>query len=147
MQIDSYVPKTRSDLGIPLEKHPINYDEYFGDTPIYTMFLLVRQQLLAFPSYLLFNVSGQKSYPKWTNHFDRMCFSRGYIRIFSNIRAANSVIFNKAQRNSVILSNVGIFIMAWIVTYAISVFGTAQIVKYYGIPWFMVTHWVCPSRH
>ncbi|KAF8581811.1 hypothetical protein K439DRAFT_1413973 [Ramaria rubella] len=120
-----YVPKTRSDLGLPLEeKHPIDYEEYFGDTPIYTMFMLVRQQLLAFPAYLLFNVSGQKSYPQWTNHFD-----------------PNSVIFNPSQRNAVILSNLGISLMAWLVTYSSSVFGTTNVVKYYGIPWLAVTHW------
>lgn len=51
-----YVPKTRSILGLPSkqyeEEHGIDWDEYFGDTPIYTMFMLVRQQLLAFPAYL-----------------------------------------------------------------------------------------------
>ena len=48
-----YVPKTRSELGIPQKNaEPIDYDEYFGDTPIYTLLMLVRQQLLAFPAYL-----------------------------------------------------------------------------------------------
>lgn len=48
-----YVPKTRSELGIPEEGHGhIDYEEYFGDTPIYTLFVLVRQQVLAFPAYL-----------------------------------------------------------------------------------------------
>jgi len=89
-----YVPKTRSDLGLPKEGDPrLDYDEIFGDTPIYTLFMLIRQQLLAFPAYLrksyiispvpvidlvwpnsvVFNVSGQKAYPKWTNHFDCEC--------------------------------------------------------------------------
>ena len=68
-----YVPKTRSDLGLPKEEpgHTLDYDELLGDTPIYTLYMLIRQQVLAFPAYLLFNVSGQKNYPKWTNHFDR----------------------------------------------------------------------------
>jgi omega-6 fatty acid desaturase (delta-12 desaturase) len=48
-----YVPKTRSDLGLPKEGDPeLDYDEIFGDTPIYTMLMLIRQQLLAFPAYL-----------------------------------------------------------------------------------------------
>lgn len=48
-----YVPKTRSNLEIPDEgEHPIDYGELFGDTPMYTMYMLVRQQLLAFPAYL-----------------------------------------------------------------------------------------------
>lgn len=54
-----YVPATRSDLGIPADHGAhIDWDEIFGDTPIYTLFTLVRQQLLAFPAYLLMNVSG-----------------------------------------------------------------------------------------
>ena len=48
-----YVPKTRGDLRIPrLLQHEIDWEEHFGDTPIYTLYMLVRQQLLAFPAYL-----------------------------------------------------------------------------------------------
>lgn len=48
-----YVPKTRSDLGIPLKpREEIDWDDYFGDTPLYTLFMLLRQQVLAFPAYL-----------------------------------------------------------------------------------------------
>ena len=68
-----YVPKTRSDLGLPPgdDGKQVDYSEFFADTPVWTLLLLIRQQLLAFPTYLLFNVSGQKGYPKWTNHFNR----------------------------------------------------------------------------
>ncbi|KAL0581658.1 hypothetical protein V5O48_000359 [Marasmius crinis-equi] len=118
-----YVPKTRKDLEIPLQE-PIDWDEIFGDTPVYTMFMLVRQQLLAFPAYLLFNVSGQKDYPKWTNHFD-----------------PGSILFTKEQRNAVILSNVGIASMVYLVAHASSVFGAWEVVRFYGIPWLAVTHW------
>ncbi|KAK7062767.1 hypothetical protein VNI00_000256 [Paramarasmius palmivorus] len=121
-----YVPKTRSDLGIPKEG-PIDWDEIFGDTPLYTLLMLIRQQLLAFPAYLMFNVSGQKGYPKWTNHFD-----------------PSSILFTKEQRNAVILSNIGIAAMVWAVTYASTVYGVFEVIKFYGIPWLAVTH--CP-RH
>jgi hypothetical protein len=48
-----YVPKTRSELALPPSGSPeIDYEEIFDDTPIYTLFMLVRQQLLAFPAYL-----------------------------------------------------------------------------------------------
>ncbi|KAL0945986.1 hypothetical protein HGRIS_012264 [Hohenbuehelia grisea] len=119
-----YVPKTRSDLDLPHSASALDYDELLGDTPIYTLFMLVRQQLLAFPAYLLFNVSGQKHYPKWTNHFD-----------------PNSVLFTKAQRNAVIISNVGIVAMMLGVSYASTLYGSSDVIKYYGIPWLAVTHW------
>lgn len=49
-----YVPKTREDLSIPDEEpgKTIDYSEIFGDTPLYTLFMLIRQQVLAFPAYL-----------------------------------------------------------------------------------------------
>ncbi|TFK71170.1 delta 12 fatty acid epoxygenase [Pluteus cervinus] len=122
-----YVPKTREDLGMPDESshgHKIDYEEYFGDTPLYTMYMLIRQQLVAFPAYLLFNVSGQKTYPKWTNHFD-----------------PNSILFTAEQRNAVIMSNIGIAAMVYGVSQASAIWGFGQVVKFYGIPWLAVTHW------
>ncbi|KAF8069221.1 fatty acid desaturase-domain-containing protein [Lyophyllum atratum] len=121
-----YVPKTRSGLGLPEQDKAtaIDYDEILGDTPIYTLYMLIRQQLLAFPAYLLFNVSGQPNYPKWTNHFD-----------------PNSILFMNSQRNAVIMSNLGISSVILILRHASSVYGFSEVVKYYGIPWLLVTHW------
>jgi hypothetical protein len=49
-----YVPKTRIDLNIPEEESgkTIKYSDFFDDTPLYTLIMLVGQQLLAFPAYL-----------------------------------------------------------------------------------------------
>ncbi|KAF7320734.1 Linoleoyl phosphatidylcholine delta-12 acetylenase [Mycena chlorophos] len=93
-----YVPKTRTDLGLPSLDHAtaLDYEEILGDTPLFTLFMLVRQQLLAFPAYLLLNVSGQQRYPRWTNHF-----------------LPNSVLFTRKQRTAVLLSNLGLFVTAF----------------------------------
>ncbi|KAI5829900.1 hypothetical protein K523DRAFT_273386 [Schizophyllum commune Tattone D] len=121
-----YVPKTRADLGLPRAHaaRAIDYDEILGDTPVYTLFMLVKQQLVAFPAYLLFNVSGQKTYPKGTNHFD-----------------PNSILFTPEQRTAVLLSNAGIGAMIVAVIGASCAYSFAEVVKYYGIPWLLVTHW------
>ncbi|KAL9713608.1 hypothetical protein Ac2012v2_003219 [Leucoagaricus gongylophorus] len=120
-----YVPKTRSDLGIPVENgQHIDYEDYFGDTPVYTLIMLLCQQFLAFPAYLMFNVSGQKTYPRWTNHFN-----------------PNSILFSKEQRNAVVLSNIGIAAMVCAVNWASTRFGILNVIKFYGIPWLGVTHW------
>ncbi|KAJ7336803.1 fatty acid desaturase-domain-containing protein [Mycena albidolilacea] len=119
-----YVPKTRSDLGLPPPGTDFDYEDIFGDTPIYTLFILLRQQLLAFPAYLLFNSSGQKHYPKWTNHF-----------------TPSSILFTKGQRRAVIISNLGLFIMVCAVREAVVMYGAKSVIKYYGIPWLAVTHW------
>jgi hypothetical protein len=47
-----YVPATRSKLGLTPKATEHDYDDLLGDTPVYTLFMLVRQQILAFPAYL-----------------------------------------------------------------------------------------------
>ncbi|KAK0490029.1 fatty acid desaturase-domain-containing protein [Armillaria luteobubalina] len=121
-----YIPKTRSDLSIPDEQpnETIDYEEIFSDTPIYTLFMLLRQQFFAFPAYLFYNVSGQKHYPKRTNHFD-----------------PSSIIFTRSQRNVVILSNIGMVSMVFITTSICAKYGLWNVWRYYGIPWLEVNHW------
>ena len=85
---ETYVPKTRSDLGIPADATSNEVEHLFEDTPLYTLFMLIRQQIFAFDAYLcewytalplyinltyqeVYNVSGQMKYPRWTNHYNR----------------------------------------------------------------------------
>ena len=49
---EAYVPKTRSDLGIPADATEHDVHELLGDTPIYSLFMLIRQQIFAFDAYL-----------------------------------------------------------------------------------------------
>ena len=49
---EAYVPKTRSDLGIPADATHHDVHELLGDTPVYTLFMLIRQQIFAFDAYL-----------------------------------------------------------------------------------------------
>jgi len=121
-----YIPRTREDLGIPEKPNDqINWDELFGDTPIYTLCVLVFRQAIGFPAYLLFNAGGQQSYPKWTNHFN-----------------PSSVLFTKAQRSAVIISNIGIAFVICGLAYSSAVWGLSGVIKYYVIPWVLVSHWV-----
>jgi hypothetical protein len=126
-----YVPKTREDLNLPEKpNHEIDWDELLGDTPAYLRMSLLQCDRskfdLAFES--VFNVSGQKTYPKWTNHFD-----------------PNSILFTKAQRNAVIMSNLGIAFMVWAVVYSSSIYGASEVIKYYMFPWLEVSHWCTSS--
>ena len=49
---EAYVPKTRSDIGIPTDATEHDVHELLGDTPIYSLFMLIRQQIFAFDAYL-----------------------------------------------------------------------------------------------
>ncbi|RPD52977.1 linoleoyl phosphatidylcholine delta-12 acetylenase [Lentinus tigrinus ALCF2SS1-7] len=122
---EAYVPKTRTDLGIPADASDSAIKEMLEDTPIYTLFMLVRQQIFAFDAYLFYNVSGQMRYPKWTNHF-----------------TPNSVIFSDFHFWRVMASNFGVLAALSLIWYSSMVYGFMNVVKYYGIPWMQVNHWI-----
>ncbi|KAF7327700.1 Delta(12) fatty acid desaturase [Mycena kentingensis (nom. inval.)] len=123
---ETFIPWTRSEVGLPAaaDAHDHDYDDIFGDTPLYTLLLLVRQQLFGFPAYFLFNASGARSYPKGTNHF-----------------SPSSPLFTPNQRNAVILSNLGLGVAFYLLSCAWSRFGAAAVFKFYLIPWLGVTNW------
>ncbi|KAK1222245.1 hypothetical protein PQX77_014878 [Marasmius sp. AFHP31] len=110
-----YVPKTRQDLGIPaLSEHKnIDYSEYISDTPLYNLLNLVLQQLSAFPAYLLYNVSGQKTYPRWTGHWNPRC-----------------VLFRDSHFLGVMISNAAIIAMLSITYFATQVYGFAAVFNF-----------------
>ncbi|KAL6302048.1 fatty acid desaturase-domain-containing protein [Sparassis latifolia] len=120
-----FVPRTRSDLGIPSKGQQLDYEDYFGDTPLYALTVLIVQQLLAFPVYLACNISGQKNYPRWTNHFNPNC-----------------VLFTKNQRSLIIISDLGILFMMYILKRTYEAWGATTTFKVYGVPWFCVSHWL-----
>ena len=66
---ENYVPRTRSDCGLPPESvaHATDYHDIFEETPIYTLARMVLMQLFGLHSYLLFNTLGSPMYPEGTN--------------------------------------------------------------------------------
>ncbi|KAI0346215.1 hypothetical protein BDW22DRAFT_1342467 [Trametopsis cervina] len=123
---EAFVPKVRSELGIPnVAKEQVPWHEHFEDTPIYTLLTLIPRHLLGFPIYLLFNASGQKDYPWPTSHID-----------------PTAVIFDKSQRHLIVLSDIGLLIMGLLVKAACDNWGAATVFKLYGIPWLLVSHWL-----
>jgi hypothetical protein len=67
-------------------------------------------------------------------------FGLGAVVTETEANLAKSILFSKAQRNAVIISNIGIAVMVWGVIYASSVYGVANVIKYYGFPWLEVSH-------
>ena len=66
---ENYVPRTRSDYGLPPESKatPLDYHEIFEETPIYSLVRIIMMQLLGWQSYLLTNALGSPMYPAGTN--------------------------------------------------------------------------------
>ena len=135
-----FVPRTREQNGrLPLippgQSEHVKKSEEFGpwlaelleDMPLYNMLEILIQQLIGWPLYLLFNVSGQPRYPKSTNHFN-----------------PNSVIFTKKQYGEIVVSNVGIAatisaLCAWA---RFSPGGLDEVFRYYIVPYLWTNHWL-----
>jgi fatty acid desaturase len=49
--------------------------------------------------------------------------------------------FNKEQRRAVVMSNMGLLAMGIILYNLSKRFGATVVLRFYGIPWLLVTHW------
>lgn len=138
-----FIPKTRSDRGIPAEaeiaadaqasaqadaehKEPETtfekLDELLEDAPLWNLLNVTLQQTLGWPLYLILNASGQK-YGRWTSHFD-----------------PESPIFDKRHWLQIVMSDVGLLITGAMLTVWGMNRGFAEVAKYYIIPYFIVNH-------
>ncbi|KOS15782.1 delta-12 fatty acid desaturase [Malassezia pachydermatis] len=136
-----FVPKTRSSRGLlplrpaddksPLVNENTTWGEWIAeileDAPLYNFIELLIQQLLGWPLYLLFNVSGQPHYPPYTNHF-----------------SPNSIIFDKRHRNQILASDAGILLtLSCLYAWAkVAPGGWMDVAKYYIVPYLWTNHWL-----
>lgn len=119
---DAYRPKTLSEIVAEEHQHGgLDWDELLGDTPAFMLAMLIFRQLVAYPVHMLYHVVGAHRFPKWITNYDAT--------------------FVRNQTKAVLLSNIGIFAMAYLTWRACQVFGVGAVVKYYGVPWMFVSHW------
>ena len=136
-----FVPSTREERGL-LPLHPANDDspvetknttwgEWIGelleDAPLFNLIELLIQQLLGWQLYLLANVSGQKHYPRYTNHF-----------------LPSSVIFAKHHRDQILVSDLGIALMSCLLCFWAhkATNGWFDVFRYYIVPYMWTNHWL-----
>ncbi|KAI0035190.1 fatty acid desaturase-domain-containing protein [Vararia minispora EC-137] len=134
-----FVPKTRSELGLP-KFNPDGEDlagsrvteevmrelrEAIGDSPLGATIGFFSYLLVGWPMYLIRNASGQKRYPKGTNHF-----------------RPGAVMFRPDQHDQIIISDVGIILWVLGVCGAIYQYGFADVFRLYLQAYLWVNHWL-----
>ncbi|KAL1950675.1 hypothetical protein VTO73DRAFT_5799 [Trametes versicolor] len=134
-----FVPKTRSQLGLPAfdptkenlagssvtEEVKQELYEALGDSPIGAIYGSLRYLIGGWPAYIILNASGQQRYPKGTSHFN-----------------AESVMFRPDQRSQIFISNVGIMLWMAAIGWSISQWGFFEVFRVYLIPYLWVNHWL-----
>ncbi|KAI0320401.1 delta-12 fatty acid desaturase [Amylostereum chailletii] len=124
---ENYVPPTRSDYALPpaSKAHAQDYHAVFEETPAYTLGRMLLMQLLGWQTYLLCNTLGSRMYPAGTNHF-----------------SPNSPLFKPEQRRGVVLSNIGLSIMACLLHHYARAVGPAHFALIYLVPYLLANHWI-----
>lgn len=135
-----FVPRTREQQATRLGKMAHELGELTEETPIYTLIMLIAQQLFGWPNYLLTNVTGH-------NFHERQREGRGKGKtngLFGGVNHFDprSPIYDNAHAGRIIMSDIGILITASILYYLGNRFGWTNMLVWYFIPYLWVNHWL-----
>lgn len=139
-----FVPRTREQHATRLGKMAHELAELTEETPIYTLAMLLGQQLVGWPYYLLANVTGH-------NYHERQREGRGKGKHNGPGGGVNhfdprSPIFEARDAKFIVLSDIGIGLTLVGLIYLGNMFGWTNMLVWYGIPYLWVNHWLGKSR-
>ncbi|KAF7312378.1 Fatty acid conjugase [Mycena indigotica] len=124
---ENYVPRTRSQFNLPpADAAGIrDYHAAFEDSPLYCLIEILVMQLAGLPAYLIINVRGSHKYPLGTNHFSPF-----------------SPLFKPRDRFTVLVSDVGLALMAFLCYTFITRNGLTAFIRLYFVPYLWVNCWI-----
>lgn len=135
-----FTPKTKEEYSSRVGKLVHELDELTEETPIRTLFMLVMQQLVGWPNYLLTNVTGH-------NFHERQREGRGKNKSNGYGGGVNhfdprSPLYDNKHAFSIVLSDIGIALSALTQFYLGSTFGWNNTLVWFWVPWLWVNHWL-----
>ncbi|KAI1173640.1 fatty acid desaturase-domain-containing protein [Nemania sp. FL0916] len=135
-----FVPKTRDEKASRLGKLAHELSELGEETPIVTLIMLIGQQLIGWPNYLLTNVTGHDCH-------ERQVEGRGRGKkngLFQGVNHFNpsSPLYEAKDAKLILLSDIGIAITASVLIYLGNTFGWSNLLVWYFLPYFWVNHWL-----
>ncbi|QRW19939.1 Fatty acid desaturase [Rhizoctonia solani] len=96
-----------------------------GDSPLGAALGVFALLLFGWPLYLIMNISGQKHYPAWTNHF-----------------VPKAPLFQPHQYSQILFSDFGIFLWLGTLIWWSMQRGFAEMFRVYFVPYLWVNHWL-----
>ncbi|KAI1097803.1 Delta(12) fatty acid desaturase [Jackrogersella minutella] len=135
-----FVPRTREERASRLGKLVHELGELGEETPIVTLTMLLGQQLIGWPNYLLTNVTGH-------NYHERQREGRGKGKKngwFNGVNHFNpsSPLFEAKDAKLIVLSDVGLSITATALVLLGNKFGWGNLFVWYFLPYLWVNHWL-----
>lgn len=135
-----FVPKTREVRASRMGRLAHELGELTEETPLYTLIMLLGQQLIGWQNYLLANVTGHD------NH-ENQREGRGKGKkngLFGGVNHfnPNSPLYDNRHSHQIVYSNIGITLAAAGLYYLGNRFGWSNMVVWYFVPYFWVHHWL-----
>ncbi|KAJ0120713.1 fatty acid desaturase [Diaporthe amygdali] len=135
-----FVPRTREQQATRLGKMVHELSELTEETPIYTLLMLIGQQLIGWPNYLLTNVTGH-------NYHERQREGRGKGKHNGRGGGVNhfdprAPIFDDKEAHLVVMSDIGVGLTALALYFLVQKFGWNNMLVWYFIPYLWVNHWL-----
>ncbi|KAI1401853.1 Delta(12) fatty acid desaturase [Hypoxylon fuscum] len=135
-----FVPKTRDEKASRLGKLVHELGELGEETPIVTFAMLLGQQLIGWPNYLMTNVTGH-------NYHERQSEGRGKGKTngwFNGVNHFNpsSPLFEAKDAKLIALSDLGLAITISTLVYLGNNFGWGNLFVWYFVPYLWVNHWL-----
>lgn len=137
-----FVPRTREQQASRVGRMVHELGELAEETPAFTLLMLVLQQLVGWPNYLVTNVTGHDCHERQregrgrgkknglgggVNHFD-----------------PRSPLYEQKDAKLIVLSDIGIGLAAAALVYLGNRFGWSNLAVWYFIPYLWVNHWLGP---
>ncbi|KAG8156561.1 hypothetical protein KVR01_013512 [Diaporthe batatas] len=135
-----FVPRTREQQATRLGKMVHELSELTEETPIYTLLMLIGQQLIGWPNYLMTNVTGH-------NYHERQREGRGKGKHNGFGGSVNhfdprSPLYEEKDAYLVVLSDIGVGLTMTALYFLVQKFGFTNMLVWYFIPYLWVNHWL-----
>lgn len=140
-----FVPRTREQHASRAGRMAHELAELTEETPIFTFLMLVAQQLVGWPNYLMTNVTGH-------NYHERQREGRGKGKHNGYGGGVNhfdpaSPIFEAKDAKLIIMSDIGLAITISALVFLGNKFGWSNLLVWYFIPYLWVNHWLGKFGH
>ncbi|CAM1512016.1 Fc.00g095290.m01.CDS01 [Cosmosporella sp. VM-42] len=135
-----FVPRTREQQATRLGRLAHELSELTEETPAFTLLMLIMQQLVGWPNYLITNVTGH-------NYHERQREGRGKGKKNGLGGGVNhfdprSPLYEAKDAKLIVLSDIGIGITAAGLVYLTKTFGWSNMLVWYFLPYIWVNHWL-----
>ena len=120
-------------FGAKAKENMVEFAELAEDSPIASLWYCFIHQFLGWPGYLLMNLTGQS--------YDG---AKG-LKISHFYFGEDSVFFKKSELGLIALSDAGVATMIGALIWAGQVFGSWNVIVWWGVPWLWVNNWIGES--